>query len=104
MSSYVLVAASSAVEGRDDDYNEWYDTIHIQDLLAIPGINSARRFEATPFGMSTPPGKYLAIYEIETDDIAGVMGELGRRAAAGEMRQSDALDAAAAQLWVYAQR
>lgn len=103
MGKYVLVVPSSAKEGRDDDYNEWYNNQHIHDLLAIPGIKSGRRFSPAAVSPMPPPANYLAIYEIETDDIGGVMAEMGRRSQAGEMPMTDALDLESAKMWVFEQ-
>jgi hypothetical protein len=104
MAKFVMVVQSSAKDGRDADYNAWYDEIHMADILAIPGVISGRRFEATPVMMGPPGQPYLSIFEIEADDPAVVMGEMGRRAMAGEIRQSDALDAEASALWFYKDR
>ena len=104
MAKYVMVVASSAHPGRDDDYNEWYDTDHIHEILALPGVTSGRRFNAVPHSPNPVPGQYLALYEIETDDITTVLAEMGRRAAAGEMSMSDALDRDSARMWFYEAR
>ena len=105
MAKYVMVVPSAAKEGRDADYNGWYDSEHIQDILALPGVVSGRRFDAEPaVSPNPPPARYLAIYEIETDDIGAVMAEMGRRAMAGEMSVSDALYRDAAQIWIYKQQ
>ena len=29
----------------EDEYNEWYDSVHLPDVLAVPGVRSARRFK-----------------------------------------------------------
>lgn len=104
MGKFVLVVPSSAQAGRDAEYNEWYDNQHIHDICALPGVFSGRRFVPSSASPMPPPESYLAIYEIETDDIDGVMAEMNRRAAAGEMPLSDALDLASAKMWVYEQR
>lgn len=104
MGKYVMVVQSNAIEGRDDDYNNWYDSIHYQDICDIPGVKSGRRFEATPIAMGPPGQPYLSIFEIETDNPAAVMAELGQRSADGRMRQSDALDHTSLALWFYEQR
>jgi hypothetical protein len=104
MAKYVMVVQSKAVEGRDADYNEWYDTVHLADILDLPGVQSGRRFDLAS-SMIGPPGQpYLALYEIETDDIDGVAAEMGKRAMDGTIRQSDSLDAPASILWFYKQR
>ena len=104
MASYILVVPSSAHPEQDDDYNRWYDEIHLGDLLAIPGINAGRRFAADPASPNPPQANYLAIYEIETDDPAAVLRELGRRAQSGEMEISPALDSSSAKMWLYKAR
>ena len=101
MPSYALLVTSDAADGRDDEYNSWYDGTHLRDLLAIPGVVSGRRLEALPSSPATPPGRYLAMYEIECDDPTSVLAEIGRRAQAGEMMISDALDRDTARMFLY---
>jgi hypothetical protein len=104
MPKYLMVVPSSAQEGRDDDYNAWYDNQHIHDICALPGVTSGKRYDALPaVSFNPPPGKYLAIYEIETDDVGAVLAELGRRAQSGEIAQSDTVDMNTAQIWIYQQ-
>jgi hypothetical protein len=100
MARYILVATSSAKDGRDDEYNAWYDSTHLADICALPGVISGRRFNALPFSPNPLPGDYLAIFEIETDDPAGVLAEMRRRAQSGEMHITDSIDMAATQLWL----
>lgn len=104
MATYILAVTSDAVPGRDDEYNAWYDETHIIDVTAIPGIKSGARFNADPASPNQPSTPYLAIYEIETDDPAAVLGELGRRAQAGEMVISPTLDPSSAKMWLYKAR
>jgi hypothetical protein len=103
MVKYVMVVQSNAAPGRDDDYNTWYDTIHMQDICDLPGVKSGRRFEATPLAMGPAGQPYLSIFEIETDDPGAFMAEMGKRAADGTIRQSDALDPSSVALWIYQQ-
>ncbi|MCB2073444.1 MAG: hypothetical protein H6917_14960 [Novosphingobium sp.] len=105
MAKYVMVVPTVPVAGQDADYNSWYDDVHVGEVCSVPGINSCRRFDAEPGASpNEPPSPYLAIYEIETDDIDGVVAELSRRAGAGEMNMSPALDLDQARMWVYRQR
>ena len=102
MAKYLMVVPSSAKAGRDDDYNSWYDSTHLADICSLPGVTSGRRYDAQPdVSLAPPPARYLAIYEIETDDVAAVLAEMGRRAAGGEMSMSDALDIESAKIWIY---
>lgn len=60
----------------DDAFNDWYNNVHIPDIMkAMPEFKSARRFMNPDFS-TLETGKYLALYEIETDDINKTMGRL----------------------------
>lgn len=104
MGKYILVIPSAAHVGQDDDYNRWYDDVHLADVCAVPGVVSGRRYDALSTSPATPPAPYLAIYEIETDDPNAVIAELGRRIGSGEASLSPALDPASASMWLYAAR
>jgi hypothetical protein len=101
MAKYILVGPSAAKEGRDDEYNKWYDDEHLRDVCSIPGVISGRRFEIAPTSPSQPDLPYLAIYEIESDDPISVLAELYRRASLGELHISPALDVSSSKMWLY---
>jgi hypothetical protein len=89
----------------EDKYNEWYDNVHLKDVLAIPGISSATRFklgstqQSRTLDVSEPP--YLAIYDIEADDIQSVIDEIGNRVRTPLMEISDAISMAHTKAVVY---
>jgi len=57
-------------------FNDWYDNVHIPDVMkAMPEFKSARRY-VNPDYSTIDTGKYLAFYEIETDDIGKTMANL----------------------------
>ena len=87
----VLIVMSDAVDGHDGEYNDWYDRVHLPDVLDVPGFVAARRFVAEPsVHGELPPHQYLAIYEMEGDDLDTLHGALS--AAAAQMQISPALD------------
>ena len=93
MARYKLVVMSKPEPGREAEYNDWYQNIHLQQLLEIEGVRSAQRLrlkEALSIGEVFP---YLAIYEIETDDPARLLNEIRSRAETGKLDISDALSA-----------
>ncbi len=74
MAKYVLVAMNGPTpDGSAKDMEKWYREVHIPDLLSVPEIKTARRFEVVrghvPNNELWPN---IAIYEIETDDLAKV--------------------------------
>jgi hypothetical protein len=93
MTRYVFVVHSNPVEGREDEYNDWYSNRHLDDLRAIPGVVAANRLVLADQQVREPPFpyKYLALYEIETDDLKAVVDELTSRAGTKLLPRSDAL-------------
>ena len=49
---------------KEDDFNRWYNEEHLAELLSVPGILSAARYEAVSSGP-----KHLAFYELESPDV-----------------------------------
>jgi hypothetical protein len=47
------------------DFNRWYDREHMQERVAIPGFQSARRFAA----IAACPRPYLALYFTDSLDV-----------------------------------
>jgi hypothetical protein len=56
---------------REAEYHDWYNNMHIPDILATPGFVSARRYEIKEFRDGR--GKYLAVYQVDTADIDATM-------------------------------
>ena len=94
MTGYKFIVASNPVAGKEDEYNTWYDERHLPDLMKMDGIVGATRYELAEVQSPGTPAvpQYLAIYDIETDNLQGVFDEMQTRAASGEMLVSDALD------------
>jgi len=68
MAKLLFVVLTNPVEGREDEFNEWYSGGHLEDVVAVEGFRAAQRFELIPSelgNVSPPPFKYLAIYEAE---------------------------------------
>jgi hypothetical protein len=104
MAKYLLVVPSNATAGQEDDYNHWYDTEHLGDLEAIPGVIAGTRFEIAATSPNQPAQPYVALYEIEAEDPMQVIAEIGKRAQTGEMQISPALDVNSTQMWLYKAR
>jgi hypothetical protein len=47
----------------DEEFNAWYNTEHVPELLALPGFLDAARYEASKGGP-----RYLAVYELQSAD------------------------------------
>ena len=94
MAKHVLLVFSDPTEGKEDEYNRWYDDVHLGEVLAVEGFVSAQRFKVSDVAPGLTEHKYLAIYNLETDDPGQVMKSLGE--ALPSMNISDAFNAATA--------
>jgi hypothetical protein len=78
------------------EYNDWYDHIHLKDVVAVPGIIAAQRFRLVDVevegGIPWPAHRYLAIYEVDTDDLDALSEEISRRDGTEAMPISPAID------------
>ena len=68
MAKWLFVVESNSTDrAREAEFNDWYDKIHVPDVMETPGFIKATRYENTK--PSEGEAKFLTIYEIETDDI-----------------------------------
>lgn len=101
MKKHYLLFFSNPVDGREDEYNKWYTDAHLHDVVKVPGFVSAQRFELSEAQMQDEIAyRYLAIYEIETDDIKSAIDALGQ-ARNDSMVMSSALDFTDFKSWVF---
>ena len=62
------------------DYHQWYTETHMPEMVAIEGVVSARRL--APLGADGP---FVAIYELEADDLAAVQARVTEAGKAGKL-------------------
>lgn len=90
MNTYFLVF-SNPIDGKEAEYNDWYTNVHLKEVVAIEGFKSAQRFILTKEQQNeSQPHKYLAIYEIENQDIKGTLQSL--KAASSKMNMEPVID------------
>jgi hypothetical protein len=76
---FLFIASMDVDPGKEDLFNEVYDTEHIPNLLKVPGVLSARRYTTEVLTMMiggarktiVPEGepKYSAVYELESAEV-----------------------------------
>jgi hypothetical protein len=95
-----LVVLTDPVEGREDEYNEWYTGKHLDDVLAVEGFQAAQRFEFIPSKLSrNAPHRYLAVYEVDEDKREAAEKALLETANGPGMPISDAMAKPTATWW-----
>jgi hypothetical protein len=106
---FIQVVFSNPVEGKDAEFNEWYDNVHIPELMAVPGMLSAKRYalhEAAVYGLEggyRPDHRYLTIYEME-GDVDAIMGRIVESVTKGEVVMSDSLDLSSSRMSFWTQQ
>jgi len=91
----MVVQSRPSTAEREDEYNKWYDETHVPELCELPGIVSARRFRLSGTqGVQPDPSthEYLAIYEIEVDDLQKVVDALNAGVGGGSIHMTDAIE------------
>jgi hypothetical protein len=84
-----LVVQSSARDAEhEDEFNRWYREEHLPDICAIPGFVGARRFRVRQQRSGAAVAGYLAVYELDSDDLEATVAEMSARSADGRVRRS----------------
>lgn len=101
MAENVFVVLTNPITGEDDRFNEWYDTTHIPQVLNVPGVVAAQRYEVSevtvpddkdlPATLPPPTHRYMVIYELDRDPNE-VMQEFLARVIAGRLTLGETLD------------
>ena len=96
MQEYILAVYSNPAEGREDEYNDWYNNQHLKDVLAQPDYTQARRYKLTDLklddAMPDPAHQYVAFYHLLTEDPDAALKGMVARVEAGTIGLSDAMD------------
>ena len=93
MARHTFVVFTNPTEGREDEYNDWYDNTHLSDVLKVEGFVAAQRFKLSVTDPSQEfPHRYMALYEVESDDLAKVAQALSEAGESGAMFISESLD------------
>ncbi len=103
MATHRLVVFTEPVAGKEEGYNDWYNRVHLGDVLSVEGFVAAQRFALSDTqigeGGDQAPSRYLAIYEIEAEDLSAALEKLN--AGSESMHISDALNTDTAKALAY---
>ena len=89
----LLLAWSSPVDAAAaEEFHRWYEDTHVPEVReAVPGIVDVRRYALDDLtAEGRPATRFLAVYELKTDDLAGAARARG--AAAGRFTPTKTMD------------
>jgi hypothetical protein len=79
MARYLLLAFSDCKDpSREKEFNDWYTNLHVPDMLEVPGMIRASRW-ASAEPKEGQHRQYLALYELETEDLAAFDAKVRER-------------------------
>lgn len=96
---HLVVVLTEPHVGRDEEYNEYYEKLHIDEVLESTGWLSGQRFKLSGEIGAKCPLPYLAVYEAEAENATAVLKTL--HDTRGQRVQSDSLNKKTAGVWVY---
>jgi hypothetical protein len=78
--TYVQVVFSNPTPGMEEEYNRWYSERHALEVVGAPGFVDVQRFALSGPQLNDKPVtyKYLALYEVKTDNIAARIADFQR--------------------------
>ncbi|HTF50655.1 MAG TPA: hypothetical protein VK735_24710 [Pseudonocardia sp.] len=85
MTAYIQTVLSRPVPGAEEEFNRWYESTHMPEVLSLPGFVAGQRYAP-----ADPSDPYLAVYDIEANGIDAIHEAV--RIGSSSMTISDALD------------
>jgi hypothetical protein len=72
---------------REEEYHKWYNDTHLAEICSVDGVVSARRFAPTDGN-----GPFIAIYELDCDDLDTVVQRMRELGMSGKMSSLELLN------------
>jgi hypothetical protein len=92
----MVVGSNPVAPEREAEFNRWYVEEHLDDVLAVAGFTAARRYTLSPVrpmaDTEPSPYGYLAVYEVEADDLAVAGRDLQAALDSGAIPISETFD------------
>lgn len=98
MKHFVMVLSDPS-EGQEEEFNRWYEDLHLDEVIGTTNWESAQRFVLSDQLWQKCPHQHLALYEVEADDPKDVLRKLNETR--NERQQSTAINMETASVWVF---
>ena len=95
----LILVLTEPTEGMEDEFNDYYENTHLEEVLASAGYTGAQRFKLADHVGEPCPLPYLAVYEAEAEDAETALRQLNE--SRGERQQSKALNKRTGRVWVF---
>jgi hypothetical protein len=99
MTSYAQLLVFSSPRSVDDEsaFDEWYDGVHIPQVVAlVPGVVAGQRYTLSSSQLGEAPAagprRRMTIYQVEPGRVAEAVAGLGAALRDGSLGQSELVD------------
>lgn len=99
MGIYLVMVMSNPREGMEDEFNDWYENTHLDEVIDSAEFTWAQRFHLDAQKGAESAHDYLALYETEGESAEEVIERL--EASRDRRQQSKSLNRRDAALWVF---
>ena len=96
---HLVVVLTEPTDGREEEFNAYYEDLHLDEVLETTGWQSAQRFKLVDQAGRECPLPYLAVYEADAEDSSSILQTLNDTRS--RRKQSDALNRRTAGAWVF---
>lgn len=87
----IFIVTNDPLAGREGEYHDWYNNIHLPDLVRLPGVSAAQRFRVIQgLELGGPLAGHLALYELA--DTAKTIAGLKSRRGTALLRPTESTD------------
>ena len=95
----LVLVLSEPTAGQEAEYNDYYENLHLEEVLGTTVLKSAQRFKLVDEAGEACPLPYLALYEAEVEDSTSIVENLN--STRPQRQQSDALNLKTGRVWVF---
>ena len=96
---HLVLILTEPTDGKEDEFNEYYEDLHLDEVLSTTDLQSAQRFKLAEQAGDPCPLPYLAVYETEADSAAEVLRNLNQ--SRSQRQQSDSLNKRTGRVWIF---
>ncbi len=98
---HMVVVLTEPTEGNEQEFDDYYENLHLDEVLSSTGWQSAQRFKLVDEQGQACPLPYLALYEAEAENSEEVLATL--TATRSKRQQSKSINKRTAGVWVFAE-
>ena len=99
MTKHIILVLTEPTEGKEDEFNDYYENTHLDEVIETAGWQTAQRFKLVDEAGESCPLPYLAAYSVDAEDSAEILKTLNETRPQRE--QSDALNMRTGRAWVF---